>query len=60
MGLRPLRANRRLARDGFPVERARADARRLLEAGRCVLVVAQTEQVCTRGWERRVVWRLEP
>ncbi|MFP4075136.1 MAG: hypothetical protein ACLFNA_03305 [Halochromatium sp.] len=33
LGLRPLRANRRHARYGFPIARARAYARRLLKAG---------------------------
>lgn len=38
----------------------RWDARRLLKAGRSLLVVAQTDQVWTGVRERRVVWRLEP
>ncbi|MEA3643270.1 MAG: hypothetical protein VBE63_25530 [Lamprobacter sp.] len=44
--------NRRRARYGFPLARARAYARRLLKAGRCVLVVAQTDQVWTGVRER--------
>lgn len=60
LGLQPLKANRRRARYGFPLELARRYARALLKAGRAVVVVEQTEQVWIEIRERRVRWRLEP